>query len=90
MREEIAGAVARGWCHDASHHKAMDGDLLRRNYCIEPDLAAGPRRQVAVSGQLERVIWRDATGRREYCTSLGGYRTAKDLGCYKPPDSLRI
>ena len=26
-RDEIAGAVARGWCHDANRHKAMDADL---------------------------------------------------------------
>ena len=26
-REEIAGAVARGWCHDANRHQARDGEL---------------------------------------------------------------
>lgn len=26
-REEIRGAVARGWCHDANQHKVMDPDL---------------------------------------------------------------
>ena len=26
-REEIAGAVARGWCQDANRHKARDADL---------------------------------------------------------------
>jgi len=25
--EEIAGAVARGWCHGADRHEAMDADL---------------------------------------------------------------
>jgi len=25
--EEIAGAVARGWCHNANRHEAMDADL---------------------------------------------------------------
>ncbi len=26
-REQIMGAVARGWCHDKNSHKRMDPDL---------------------------------------------------------------
>lgn len=27
LREEVRGAVARGWCHEKNEHKVMDRDL---------------------------------------------------------------
>lgn len=31
-REELLGAIARGWCHEKNSHKTMDSDLALAIY----------------------------------------------------------